>query len=501
MSSHAESLPVDAPVSTLVGTYVRAAIWFMALVIGSWLLGIEAIHGHPLPFYALVYPALGENAGAIVENLVRLGFLAVALAVLYVAIHLLVRFVLVPSTGAPALSRRQLTALVAFAALFPALVAMIRGPEALAHAYSRQTYEYIGDIGAGGSIHGLFQDYEKMHPYLSMHAKVHPPGPIAILWLLSYVAGRTPLALSIATILFGALSVVPMYLWARDALGPRPGLIATLLYTLVPSIVLFTATSADITFMPFTLATLFLFWRAIHGPTPVIARSGVCDEAISLTNRPTLTSSTLYALAAGLCYGLLGLISYSLLSIGAFFAFVGFWRLASPTHRWAVLRTAALMLVATVGLHFLVYLWSGYNSIDVFQLSKNQFDTDQANLDLVDPRFPALWFKLVNPLCWFFFAGVPVSVLFLGCFADAQLRKSALVWIVGLSLLAFDILYLARGEGERSAMYIMPFLALAAALRLDRLVAEAGDWRPLTATLAFLGLQGVAIECILYTYW
>ena len=47
-----------------------------------------------------------------------------------------------------------------------------------------------------------------------------------------------------------SLSVVPMYWFARAALGERAGVIATLIYTLIPSIVIFTATSADITFMP-----------------------------------------------------------------------------------------------------------------------------------------------------------------------------------------------------------------------------------------------------------
>jgi hypothetical protein len=64
-----------------------------------------------------------------------------------------------------------------------------------------------------------------------------------------------------------------------------------------------------------------------------------------------------------------------------------------------------------------------------------------------------------------------------------------------------DILYLARGEGERSAMYVMPFLALPAAHMLDEICAAARSWRPVTLTLALLGLQCIAIEAVLYTYW
>lgn len=502
MSSRAVPVSqVESVASPLVGTYIRVSIWYLTLVAVCWALGIEAIHGHLTPFYALIYPAFGADAGSSAEVALRICALVGSIAVLGLAYAGLDRFILRPGiiVGGPVLSPRQLAVLVVFAAAFPAAVAMIRGPDAIAHAYSRSAYEYINDVGVGGSIRGLFHDYEKYHAHLSMHSKVHPPGPVAILWLLSFVVGRTPMGLSIATILFGALSVIPMYYWARDMLGPRRGFLATLLYVVAPTIVLFTATSADIAFMPFTITSLFLFWRAIH-PNRSAAVPAATQDLTSATRR-TLASSTLYALAAGIAYGLLGLISYSLLSIAAFFAFVGLWRLPDARYRGAVVRTAVVMLAAAVGLHYLVFLWSGYNSIDVFLLSKQQFDTDQANLDALDPRFAAIWWRFINPLCWFFFAGIPVSVLAVGCFANAALRRNALVWIAGLSLLVFDILYLARGEGERSAMYIVPFLVLPAACRLDSLIAAAGTWRPLTATLAFLGLQCIAIECVLYTYW
>jgi len=40
-----------------------------------------------------------------------------------------------------------------------------------------------------------------------------PAGPIALLWLLSFLVGRDPLPLSLATMFFGALGVWPLYLW------------------------------------------------------------------------------------------------------------------------------------------------------------------------------------------------------------------------------------------------------------------------------------------------
>lgn len=481
----------------LFGAYVRAALWFLGLVALLWILGFEAIHGHPTPFYALIAPisfSLDEVLWAMGS-----GLTAIALLIFLVRNFLPWAVGLEPQGdhgGSPLqspigrLTRRHLAWLVAFAALFPVCVAMMRGgPDGISQAYARQSYEYIGDIGKAGSIRDLFHDYEKIHPYLSMHAKVHPPGPIAILWVMSYVVGQSPMGLSIATILFGALSVVPMYWFASSVLGERSGQMATLLYSLMPTIVLFTATSADITFMPFTLMTLHLFWRSIHG------------DNTGVTGRRKLAGTLALPFFAGVLYGWLGLVSFSLLSIGAFFGLVGLWRLFDAQYRWAVVRTAIVMALAAVAVHLLVYLWSGYNSIAVFELSKQQFDTDQANLDLMDPRWPAWAFKIVNPMCWFFFAGIPVSVLALRRMTSSFAPDRRVFLVIGLALLAFDILYLARGEGERSAMYIMPFIVLPAAHMLDEICAAAQSWRPLAITLACLGAQCIATEAILYTYW
>ncbi len=159
------------------------------------------------------------------------------------------------------------------------------------------------------------------------------------------------------------------------------------------------------------------------------------------------------------------------------------------------------MLATALAVHYAVYLWSGYNSIEVFQIAKTQFDTDQANLDRMDPRLPAWAWKVANPICWFFFAGIPVSLLFLWRLWYAPAGARVFPWLVAVTLLALDLLYLARGEGERSAMYIVPLLILPAAAMMNSLVAAAGSWQPLIVTLAFLGVQSIAIESILFTYW
>jgi len=535
MADHIAALPPDKLAFRLTGVYVRWLLGFLGLVALLWVLGFEAIFYHPTPLYALYDPAFSHIAvplsaaaamalGYVLlrillpyenENVMPRQPLAV-FSVLLIALiaslagsredlaglwevmrwHLFAVAVFTAFFGLlrvllPAINwfqdeptrkaaYRILFAIIVFAFVFPGSVAMIRGgTEGIAHAYERYDHEYIGDIGVGGSVRGLFADYAELHPHLSMHSKVHPPGPVALLWLLSYVAGRDPMGLAIATMFIGALGVWPLYAWVNDMFrNRRIALTACLLYALMPTIVIFSATSADILFTPLTITTLFLFWRALH------------------------KKSVWYAVAGGAMYAVLSLTSFSLIAIGAFFGFVGLWRLADRRYRFSVFQTAFVMIGAFAGVHVLVYLWSGFNVFEVFALAKAQFDTDQAHLDQLTPRYPAWMFKIINPLAWFFYAGIPVSVLCLWRLQRPERDMSKPLFIIFLlTLIALDLLYLARGEGERSAMYIMPFIVIPAAHLLHRLGENKQSYGPLTATLAFLAFQSWLIESYYYTYW
>ncbi|MBP8130950.1 MAG: glycosyltransferase family 39 protein [Candidatus Hydrogenedentes bacterium] len=539
-------MPADAPAACdpalsgarLTGLYARTLVWYLIGVLVLWLAGLEGIYGHPTPFYALPIPAFRTGVvpfgmGALIAfacllpgwpsaqrttrrvmagSFAGLLFAALAVAALYQEArtqnqslqalareygllfrwHLAVLLVFVAGLAVclrvlrlldwlkqPPERRATawfLAGLVGFAILFACTVAMIRGgPAGIAQAYERQAYEYIGDIGAARTVHDLFARYVRLREYLSMHARVHPPGPIALLWLLSYLVGREPMALSLATIAVGASAIVPLYFWARELTDKRTALTACLLFSVVPSIVLFTATSADMLFAPFTLTTLFLFTRAIQ------------------------RGDARYAVLAGLGFGVMSVLSFSLLGIGAYFALAGLWLLRSRPG--TVVTTAAVMAAAFLAFHAAVWLWSGFDMVACFQACKAQFDLDQRHLDLVTPRWPAWSWRILNPLCWFFFAGIPVSVLFIKRLRrpDPACRGPFLVFLI--TLVALDVLYLARGEGERSALYVFPFLVIPAAHLLEEWGRKAASLAPLAATLAFLGFQCWLVESYLYTYW
>jgi len=314
-------------------------------------------------------------------------------------------------------------------------------------------------------------------PYLSLHARAAPPGPIALLWVMSYVVGRGAMALSLATVAVGASAVIPLYYWARDLCGRRVALTCCMVYACIPSIVLFTATSAEMLFMPFTIATLFLFDRALR-------RGGIG-----------------YAVGAGLLFGVLALLKFTLIGVGAYFALAGLWRLRAPEERMRVLRTALVMAAACLAFHAALRWWTGFDIVACFWAAKTHFDMDQAKLDLITPRLPGWTYRFINPVCWFYFAGIPVSLLFLRRIFRPDPAARGLFLVMALTLFVLNLLYLGRGEGERSALYIFPFIALPAAHMLDEIGRRAASVAPLLATLAFLAFQCWLTESFFYTYW
>ncbi|NIA16044.1 MAG: hypothetical protein GWP08_18425 [Nitrospiraceae bacterium] len=529
----------EQPGRRLTGLYTRTLVWYLLGMALLWMVGIEGVYGSPMPFYALPFPAfstilipgvvllvaglaytLGSSfavtrsrprtlalfgvwvlaalslggaflleAGRSSErvgsqlaghwellrwHLLAMGVFAVFLVALVTGLRRVRWFEAEPSRRAVAW---LLTGLVAFAFLFAGAVAMLRGgPDGIAHAYGRQTYEYVGDIGVTSSIKTLFRDYLKVRPYLSMHAKVHPPGPIAILWALSYVIGQGALALSVATMAVGALGVLPLYFWACEWTNRRVAITCCALYSLMPSIVLFTATSADILFMPFVLGTLFLFSRAI------------------------LRNSLPCALLAGVGYAILSLLSFSLVGLGAFFALVGLLR-AWQGHWRGVAMTAAVMLAAFVGVHVAVWWWTGFDVVACFWECKAQFYLDQANMDQLTPRYPSWVWRIANPACLFYFAGIPVSLMFLWRLLRPEPDTKTAFAVFAATLFVLNFLYLAHGEGERSAMYVLPFLVLPAAHWLDQAGRAGRSLTPLTASVCFLAFQCWLTESYFYTFW
>lgn len=460
----------------LVRTFALALTLYFALMWLLWAVGIEGIYAHPTPFYALWFPVKDFSPA----GLFRQAFVLATAVLFLLWVSRKVPALLADDGLTPMRRRRFLAAMVLFGIAFPCAVAMLRGgPTGISQAYARQAYEYAGDIGKAASISDLFTRYLDIRPYLSMHAKVHPPGPIAFLWLLSYVVTTDPLMLSLATVVVGALAIIPLFHWVREILGARAAVLSCLLYACVPSVVLFNATSADALFPVVTLSCLYCFDRALRAER--------------------LASVLMRAAIAGILYGVMSVLSFSLVGIGGYFAFAGLLLLLTrPGTRRNVFVVAAVMLAGFAAFHAVLWTTTHFDIVAVFHAAKAQFDEDQFHLDQETPRLSAWIYRILNPMCWFYFAGIPVSLLFYWRLRRPEAASKGVFVVFLLTALLLNVLYLARGEGERSALYLFPFLVVPAAHWLGQ---RQADLRPLCAVLGFMMFQTWLTEMLFYTYW
>lgn len=346
--------------------------------------------------------------------------------------------------------------------------------DGITKAYHRLTQEYIADIGRGGSIRGFMEQFIELHPTLSHHHRVHPPGPTVLLWLLSFLVGTDPLSLSLATMAGATLSFIPCYLWARELGGPRMGLVACAILAFSPGIVAFTATSADMLFMPFTLTTLFLFERAVR------------------------RGSWFAAAGAGVFYALAGFCSFNLLCIGFYFGLVGVWELRDHEGRLPIIRTAVLMLGGFIGTFVLMYLWSGFNMVECFLTCLEEQRYDLSNQT---DRWPDLWWRLFHPLSVIYYVGIPVSVLCVQRLWKPDAIQHPTFVMMVLTFVFLNAVVPARGEMERTGLYMYPLLIGPAAHLLTTRWQQIRSEAPLAVAVGFLAFQCWVTEYLFWTYW
>ena len=107
---------------SLLNTYLVVSAWFLVIVWACWLVGLEGIYGHPLPFYGLVFLSFETH------SLLWMIPAVVAAGVGFAGLRWLVRGRDWEAFGESARAQwLYVGGLVVFAALFAATVAMIRG--------------------------------------------------------------------------------------------------------------------------------------------------------------------------------------------------------------------------------------------------------------------------------------------------------------------------------------------------------------------------------------
>lgn len=342
--------------------------------------------------------------------------------------------------------------------------------------------------------------------YAPLHARVHPPGNILFFWwiihifnslptltdsLLSMVKSTTldPLpvfsiigntfrhsfsnaekAASVFLSLFlpflKCVVILPMYYLGKLIYDKKTSLIAVCFYAAIPALNLFTP-GMDQTYTLVSVLSFYLFCFSIKKNNIWFALLSGLVLSIGIM----LSFCFLVILGLIICYGLI-------------------WLWINKTHLNYILKSFSVLFVALTALPLLFYLLYDFNIINFF-VSINVF-SENARLDIVGSEVArrTYWkWLLYNPLDFFMFTGIPISMLsFRSIYNVIRSRKirAANVFSVSFFIILFLLLVsgINRSEVARLWMFLMPFPALIAASQIAQIKMKTSS-----AFLILLSLQ------------
>ena len=348
--------------------------------------------------------------------------------------------------------------------------------------YTRTNYEYYGDVPKVDQVglRSFMRDYAKPELFstLSGHAQTHPPGGILFLWIVSKLFGYNLLAASLGSVVFTSLTVIPIYLLAKELYGESIGRYALALFLITPNLVMFTGTSMDGPFSLFPILSLYLFYKG---------------RGSERTGR--------YGVLTGISLSCGMLMTYSTVFIGLFFSIILLLTLILDRGRFRY--TLTLLLIAGVTFivfYLLIFLSTGFNLFESLQSSIRKdsarlgtgYETIELYLHLsvgnlfafligIGIPMTAVWLRQIVRTIRDGWRGVPIDIYVIG-------------YLISLLVISFSALYTM--EVERIWIFMAPFVLIPAAKYLSQRGIADFYW-----VAGLLCLQLVLFEVTLYTYW
>ncbi|MDE0018112.1 MAG: glycosyltransferase family 39 protein [Candidatus Poribacteria bacterium] len=375
----------------------------------------------------------------------------------------------------------------------------------LLEPYTRTSLEYYGDVPRVDElgIRRFLRDYSKPEVFdtLSGHTRTHPPGGVLFLWHVSGLFGYNLISASLITILFTALTVIPIYRLAEMLYGKKVARYALLLFLITPNFVMFTGTSMDGPFSVFPILSVYLFYVARE-------RETVPDQKW-YELRP-------YSLLTGLSLALGMFMTYSTVVVGVFLCVIAL------LERQRFLQYLKVLLFASsgfIGFYLLLFILTGFRPIEALWAAIKKDETGMGSGYESIERY--LHLSFANLFAFLIGVGFPITTVYLRQLVTAirEWRQSALAseqgigeprtpWILRhenadtfvigflITLLYFTFSTWFTMEVERIWIFMVPFFVIPVAKHLTA--------RPISDLYWVAGIlvtQLIVGEVLLYTYW
>ena len=375
----------------------------------------------------------------------------------------------------------------------------------LLEPYTRTSLEYYGDVPRVDElgIRRFLRDYSKPEVFdtLSGHTRTHPPGGVLFLWHVSGLFGYNLISASLITILFTALTVIPIYRLAEMLYGKKVARYALLLFLITPNFVMFTGTSMDGPFSVFPILSVYLFYVARERET--------LPDQKWYEFRP-------YSLLTGLSLALGMFMTYSTVVVGVFLCVVAL------LERQRFVQYLKVLLFASsgfIGFYLLLFVLTGFRPIEALWAAIKKDETGMGSGYESIERY--LHLSFANLFAFLIGVGLPITTVYLRQLVAAirEWRQNALAseqgigeprtpwllrhenldtFIIGflITLLYFTFSTWFTMEVERIWIFMVPFFVIPVAKHLTA--------RPMSDLYWVAGIlvtQLIVGEVLLYTYW
>ncbi len=341
--------------------------------------------------------------------------------------------------------------------------------------------EYYADVPKVEGIWSFLRDFNSLD--LSLHSKTHPPGGALFLWVVARLFSYDLITASLAIIVFSTLTLIPMYLLAKQLYGEKIGRYSLVLCLVTPNIVLFSATCTDAVFTVFLVWSIYLYFRA-------------------LSCRPIL-----YGILTGVSLAVSMLMNFTTTTLGIYFVVLAIMTYIgrSKQHLKRHLKVLFLSGGVVILCYLLLYLGPGYNVFTNLETAMNRDRSGMGTGHETLERY--VFLSIANLFAFFIYIGIPTTALWIREASRAiiqALRRTGFdsflitnpIWLI---CVAFSTLFTL--EVERIWMFMLPFILIPAGKHLAAYIEERRSMAMFYVVAGLLWVQILAFEILLDTRW